>query len=245
MVTPASAMIHFAVLSRLALPLTLLASVAAKIAWYARSGVGTGRHKRSGIAVMSIIHRQFPSTTAAPLNPHPKRGLRGPDAFVLDPLEPARSGHSAFIAPLWPWRSRHAGVAASPRARPVRRRRSRKEDIPPIIAADLDGVSVSHKRVVNGTSMHLNGITPRPFSILGIRIYVAGLYMEWRSDNPEAILHSPETKLLDIRFRRDVDTEARKAWQESFEQNFKAPCAPAATGAVGSRQPPAEFHPAR
>ena len=45
--------------------------------------------------------------------------------------------------------------------------------------------------------------------------------MEWRSDNAEAILHSPETKLLDIRFRHDVDTEVRKAWQESFEQNLR------------------------
>jgi hypothetical protein len=73
--------------------------------------------------------------------------------------------------------------------------------------------------------MHLNGIGLRTFSILGIRIYVAGLYLERRSDNPDTILRSPETKLLDIRFLRDVDAEdARKAWQESFEQNCKAPC---------------------
>ena len=92
-------------------------------------------------------------------------------------------------------------------------------------AADLDGVSMPDTRVVNGTRMHLNGIGLRTFSILGIRIYVAGLYLERRSDNPDTILRSPETKLLDIRFLRDVDAEdARKAWQESFEQNCKAPC---------------------
>src|SRR6478752_238356 len=92
-------------------------------------------------------------------------------------------------------------------------------------AADLDGVSMPDMRVANGTQMHLNGIGLRTFSVLGIRIYVAGLYLERRSDNPDAILHSPETKLLDIRFLRDVDAEdARKAWQESFEQNCKAPC---------------------
>jgi Chalcone isomerase-like len=92
-------------------------------------------------------------------------------------------------------------------------------------AADLDGVSMPDMRVVNGTQMRLNGIGLRTFSILGIRIYVAGLYLERRSDNPDTILHSPETKLLDIRFLRDVDAEdARKAWKESFEQNCRTPC---------------------
>jgi len=92
-------------------------------------------------------------------------------------------------------------------------------------AADLDGVSMPDMRVVNGVQMHLNGIGLRTFSVLGIRIYVAGLYLERRSDNPDTILRSPETKLLDIRFLRDVDAEdARKAWQESFEQNCRAPC---------------------
>lgn len=70
-----------------------------------------------------------------------------------------------------------------------------------------------------------NGIGLRTFSVLGIRIYVAGLYLERRSDNPDTILHSPETKLLDTRFLRDVDAEdARKAWKESLDQNCKAPC---------------------
>jgi hypothetical protein len=92
-------------------------------------------------------------------------------------------------------------------------------------AADLDGVSMPEMRMVNGTPVHLNGIGLRTFSVLGIRIYVAGLYLERRSDNPDAILHSPESKLLDIRFLRDVDAEdAREAWKESFEQNCKAPC---------------------
>ena len=92
-------------------------------------------------------------------------------------------------------------------------------------ASDLEGVSMPDARVVDGTQMRLNGIGLRTFSALGIRIYVAGLYLERRNGDPETILHSPERKLLDIRFLRDVDAEdARKAWQESFEQNCKAPC---------------------
>ena len=47
-------------------------------------------------------------------------------------------------------------------------------------AADLDGVSMPDVRVVNGTQMRLNGIGLRTFSVLGIRIYVAGLYLVHR-----------------------------------------------------------------
>ncbi len=92
-------------------------------------------------------------------------------------------------------------------------------------AADLDGISMPEARVANGTQMRLNGIGLRTYSLLGIRIYVAGLYLERQSANADTILRSPETKLLDIRFLRDVDAEdARTAWRDGFEQNCKAPC---------------------
>ena len=92
-------------------------------------------------------------------------------------------------------------------------------------AADLEGVAMPDMRVVDGIPMRLNGIGLRTYSALGIRIYVAGLYLERRNGDPDTILHSQERKLIDIRFLRDVDAEdARKAWQESFEQNCKPPC---------------------
>jgi hypothetical protein len=92
-------------------------------------------------------------------------------------------------------------------------------------AADLNGVAMPETRVAEGTRMQLNGIGLRTYSVLRIPIYVAGLYLERRNDNPEAIMHSPETKLLDIRFLRDVDAEAaRKAWLDGFEGNCKKPC---------------------
>jgi hypothetical protein len=92
-------------------------------------------------------------------------------------------------------------------------------------AADLVGVSMPEVLVTDGRAMRLNGIGLRTYSILGIPIYVAGLYLERRSDNPDAILHSPERKLLDIRFLRDVGVEdARTAWRDAFRQNCKTPC---------------------
>src|ERR1700684_2764556 len=92
-------------------------------------------------------------------------------------------------------------------------------------ATELDGVAMPDTRVADGTEMRLNGIGLRTFSILGIRIYVAGLYLERRSADSETILRSPERKLLDIRFLRDVGAEdARKAWQVGLEQNCRTPC---------------------
>jgi hypothetical protein len=92
-------------------------------------------------------------------------------------------------------------------------------------AADMDGIFMPDARVADGTHMRLNGIGLRTFSVLGIRVYVAGLYLEQRSDNADTILHSRQMKLLDIRFLRDVDAEhARAAWRDGFEQNCKSPC---------------------
>jgi hypothetical protein len=91
-------------------------------------------------------------------------------------------------------------------------------------AADLDGVTMPDMRVVDGTPMRLNGIGLRTYSILGIHVYVAGLYLERRGDNSDSILHSLERKLLDVRFLRDVDAEtARKAWRVGFENNCRPP----------------------
>jgi hypothetical protein len=93
-----------------------------------------------------------------------------------------------------------------------------------IRAAELGGVTMPDTRTVDGTQMLLNGIGLRTYSILHIHIYVAGLYLENRSDNADSILHSPERKLLDIRFLRNVDVEeARKAWREGFEHNCRPP----------------------
>lgn len=92
-------------------------------------------------------------------------------------------------------------------------------------AADLAGVSLPETRVADGTEMRLNGIGLRTFSVFGIPIYVAGLYLERQSHNADTILNSPEPKLLVIRFLRDVDAEdARQAWEDGFEQNCRSPC---------------------
>ena len=92
-------------------------------------------------------------------------------------------------------------------------------------AAELDGVQVPDTLRVDGKTLHLNGFGLRTYSVLGIHIYVASLYLEQMSTNPEQIIQSPATKLLTVRFERDVSADqARRAWRDGLNNNCKAPC---------------------
>jgi hypothetical protein len=92
-------------------------------------------------------------------------------------------------------------------------------------SAELDGVQLPDTLQVVGKMLHLNGYGLRTYSILGIHIYVASLYLEHLSTNPEEIIRSPETKLLLVRFERSVGADqARKAWHDGLVNNCKAPC---------------------
>jgi Chalcone isomerase-like len=91
-------------------------------------------------------------------------------------------------------------------------------------AAELDGVQLPDTMQVDGKTLKLNGFGLRTYSFLGIHIYVAGLYLENLSTDPEGIIRSRETKLLTVRFQRSVSAEdARKAWREGFANNCQAP----------------------
>lgn len=92
-------------------------------------------------------------------------------------------------------------------------------------AAQLAGVNLPDTRQADGTRLLLNGIALRTYSIVHIRIYVAGLYLERRSSSAEAVLRSPEMKLLEIHFLRNVGQDAaREAWRSGFANNCQAPC---------------------
>ena len=91
--------------------------------------------------------------------------------------------------------------------------------------AELDGIQLPATVQANGTTLHLNGYGLRTYSLLGIHIYVAALYLEHPSPDAEQIIGWPETKLLVVRFERNVSAEAaRKAWREGLENNCQSPC---------------------
>jgi hypothetical protein len=91
--------------------------------------------------------------------------------------------------------------------------------------AELDGVDLPATRQAVGKTLLLNGYGLRTYSILGIHIYVAGLYLEHLNTDPDAIIQSPETKLVSVRFKRDVSADsARDAWRTALNNNCVAPC---------------------
>ncbi|HUB43357.1 MAG TPA: chalcone isomerase family protein [Acetobacteraceae bacterium] len=92
-------------------------------------------------------------------------------------------------------------------------------------AAELDGVSMPNEQTVSNTQLRLNGIALRTYSVFYIHIYVAALYLEQPSDNSESIVRSKGLKLLVLHFVHDVTADqARRAWQEGFDNNCRAPC---------------------
>ena len=92
-------------------------------------------------------------------------------------------------------------------------------------AVELDGVQVPTTLQVDVKTLHLNGYGLRTYSILGVHIYAASLYLERLSTNPEAIIRSPETKLLMVRFEHDISIDqARDAWRTALDNNCFAPC---------------------
>jgi hypothetical protein len=92
-------------------------------------------------------------------------------------------------------------------------------------AAELDGVVMPDTQDVAGHHLVLNGLGLRTYSILRVHIYVAGLYLERRSADPNAILSSSQPKLLRFVFLHDVDAEdARESWREALDRNCPAPC---------------------
>jgi Chalcone isomerase-like len=92
-------------------------------------------------------------------------------------------------------------------------------------AAEFDGVRLPDTLEAGGKTLKLNGFGRRTYSFLGVHVYVASLYLERLSSNPEQIIRSPETKLLTVRFERSVSAEdARKAWRDGLANNCQAPC---------------------
>jgi hypothetical protein len=96
----------------------------------------------------------------------------------------------------------------------------------PASAATLDGVTLPDTRVLDGTTLRLNGMAARTYTVFRVTVYVAGLYLERPLSDAAAILASAAPKLIAIRYRRAVDeADVRRAWRALLEANCGSPCA--------------------
>jgi hypothetical protein len=79
-----------------------------------------------------------------------------------------------------------------------------------------DSITVAEKTLV------LNGMGTRTATLLKVKVYVMGLYLENKSSNPDEIIKSTQTKRVVQHYVRNVDVEKLKnGWKESFEKNNK------------------------
>ncbi len=92
-------------------------------------------------------------------------------------------------------------------------------------AAELDGVVMPNARQAAGVTVRLNGMALRTFSIFGIHVYVAALYLQQPSSDGPAIMNSDQVKLLEVKFVHDASAErVRDSWIRGFKDNCVDPC---------------------
>jgi hypothetical protein len=90
----------------------------------------------------------------------------------------------------------------------------------PVRAGERAGVTFPDQSTIEGRTLVLNGTGVRKATWLRIKVYVAGLYLEEKSSDADAILHPGRAKRVALVFVRAVDRDdLLKAWDESFKEN--------------------------
>ena len=92
----------------------------------------------------------------------------------------------------------------------------------PAISATLAGVSLPDQATVGEKALVLNGLGLRTATMLKVKVYVIGLYLESKSNDAGAIIDSRKNKRLEMHFVHKVTAkELQDGWKEGFEDNYK------------------------
>lgn len=95
--------------------------------------------------------------------------------------------------------------------------------IGPAQAGRKAGVTLPDTVTVAGKKLVLNGMGLREATMFNVDVYVAGLYLESKSKNAQAILDGKQAKRIHLVFKRDVDEdEMVEALQGAFSKNAGA-----------------------
>jgi hypothetical protein len=89
-------------------------------------------------------------------------------------------------------------------------------------AADLEGVTMPDDVAAGGKTLHLNGLGLRKSKVLGVgvKVYVAGLYVEKASHDAASIVSASGVKEIRLSFLRALDKATiGRAIGEAFERN--------------------------
>ncbi len=87
-------------------------------------------------------------------------------------------------------------------------------------AAECIGVTMPDQFVLDDKTLVLNGLGARLATMLKVKVYVAGLYLEQHSTDAAAIIATDQPRHLALHFVRNVDRkEITDAWTEGFKKN--------------------------
>ena len=91
-------------------------------------------------------------------------------------------------------------------------------------AATLDGHTLSDTYPVAGQTLVLNGMGIRTLTVFSVKVYVAGLYLAQKSQNPDAILATSTPKVVVLQFlhaasKSDIEKEYREGEQKNCSHN--------------------------
>jgi Chalcone isomerase-like len=87
-------------------------------------------------------------------------------------------------------------------------------------AGEKSGVKMPDRVTVAGKALVLNGMGVREATMFNVNVYVAGLYLEKKTQNPDEVVTSEQVKRIDLVFVRDVDREdITDAWNTQFKSN--------------------------
>ena len=75
----------------------------------------------------------------------------------------------------------------------------------PVLAATLAGVGLPDTVTVDGATLVLNGIGLRAATVLRVKAYVGGLYLEQRTSDANTVIDSRQVKRVTMKFLRDID----------------------------------------
>jgi hypothetical protein len=90
----------------------------------------------------------------------------------------------------------------------------------PARAATVAGATLPDTYPLPGETLVLNGIGVRTLTIFSVRAYVAGLYLPRRSQDPRAILASPEPKVLLMQFLHSASkAQVERQYREGETRN--------------------------
>jgi hypothetical protein len=87
-------------------------------------------------------------------------------------------------------------------------------------AGEKGGVKMPDQIPVAGKTVALNGMGIREATMFNVDVYVAGLYLEKKTQSAEDIIGSEQVKVLHLIFVRDVDRgDITEAWSTQFKKN--------------------------